>query len=87
MGERRRRGQVLIFALVAMVILVFVALWNFDLHKIIAVKAVSQNAGDAAALAAARWQGLSLNLIGDLNILQAASLMQGDTNAAAAIAE
>lgn len=77
----------MIFAILALVILVFVALWNFDLHKIIAVKAVSQNAGDSAALAAARWQGLTLNLIGDLNILQAAALMRGETETAGALSE
>ena len=77
----------MIFAILALVILVFVALWNFDLHKIIAVKAISQNAGDSAALAAARWQGQTLNLIGDLNILQAAALMRGEPNSAASIAE
>jgi hypothetical protein len=86
-GNRPRRGQVLIFAILALVILVFVALWNFDLHKIIAVKAVSQNAGDSAALAAARWQGLTLNIIGDLNILQAAALMRGEPETAATIAD
>jgi hypothetical protein len=31
-----------------------------------------RNAGDAAALAAARWQGHTLNMIGDLNLIQAA---------------
>jgi hypothetical protein len=86
-GKRPRRGQIMIFAILALVILVFVALWNFDLHKIIAVKAISQNAGDSAALAAARWQGQTLNLIGDLNILQAAALMRGEPETAATIAD
>jgi hypothetical protein len=86
-GNRPRRGQIMIFALLALVILVFVALWNFDLHKIIAVKAISQNAGDSAALAAARWQGLTLNLIGELNILQATALMRGEPETAATLAD
>lgn len=82
-----RSGQTMIFLIMILVILAFVALWNFDLHKIIYVKSLSQNAGDGAALAAARWQGITLNLIGDLNIMQAVALTRGDTNEAAAIAE
>jgi hypothetical protein len=76
----------MIFLIMILVILTFVALWNFDLHKIIYVKSLSQNAGDGAALAAARWQGITLNLIGDLNIMQAVALTDGRTNEAAEIA-
>ncbi len=65
----------MIFLLMIVIALVFVVLWNFDLHKILSVKLHSQNAGDAAALAAARWQGATLNLIGHLNILQAVAIM------------
>ncbi len=65
----------MIFLIVALVALAFVVLWNFDLHKILFVKLRSQNAGDAAALAAARWQGVTLNLIGRLNVLQAVAVM------------
>lgn len=70
-GSRGRRGQVAVFLLMALVILFFIVLWNFDLHKTIHVKNVSQTAGDSSALAAARWQGLALNLVGDLNIMHA----------------
>lgn len=71
---RRRAGQTMIFLLVLLVILTLVVLWSFDLHKIISVKFRSTNAGDAAALAAARWQGQSLNLIGELNAMQALAI-------------
>jgi len=71
-----RRGQVMILLVVIMVILLLIGLWNFDLHKIIRVKHIARNGGDAAALAAARWQGLTLNLIGDLNLFQAAALAE-----------
>ncbi len=76
---RRRRagaraGQTLIFLLGVLVILTLVVLWNFDLHRIVAVKMRSQGAGDAAALAAARWQGVSLNLVGQLNVAQALAI-------------
>jgi hypothetical protein len=75
----------MIFLIVILVILTFVVLWNFDLHKIIYTKARTQNAGDAAAVAAARWQGISLNLIGDLNLMHALALSEGNSEAAAAV--
>ncbi len=77
----------MIFLITILIILTFIALFNFDLHKIIYVKSLSQNAGDGAALAAARWQATTLNLVGDLNIMQAVALTQGATGEAAAIAE
>jgi len=73
------------FMAMILVIIFFFVLWNFDLHKLIRVKSVTQNAGDAAALVAARWQGVTLNLIGDLNIMHALALSAGDDEAAAAI--
>jgi len=88
-----RSGQVMIFMVLVLVIILMVVLWNFDLHKILFVKNISRNGGDAAALAAARWQGISLNIIGELNIMQAVAisdaLTRGETNftAAAAIAD
>lgn len=81
-----RSGQSIVFLTVVLVVLALIAIWNFDLHKIFYVKSLSQNAGDAAALAAARWQGIALNLVGDLNIVQAVALMNDDTNAAADVA-
>ena len=64
----------MIFIVMVVVILSFVVLWNIDLHKVIYVKSLSQNAGDSAALAGARWQAITLNLIGDLNVMQAVAL-------------
>ncbi len=75
----------MIFFILILVILTFMALWNFDLHKLLHVKSVSQNGGDAASLMAARWQGISLNVVGDLNLMHAIALTTGDTNSAAAI--
>ena len=76
--DRRRRGQAVSFVLMALVILFFVFLWSADLHRVIAAKDDSQNAGDAAALAAARWQASSLNLMGELTLLHALALAAGD---------
>ena len=77
----------MIFMIIALLILAVVIVWVFDVHTVLQLKARTQNAGDAAALAAARWQGISLNLIGDMNILQALALSRGDTNAAAQITD
>lgn len=82
-NERKQSGQAMIFVVMVVVVLAFVVLWNFDVHKTLFVKVRTRDAGDAAALAAARWQGASLNIIGDLNIVQAAllseALAMGDT--------
>ena len=74
---RRRTGQTMIFLLMVCVILALVVLFNFDVHKMITVKLRAQNGGDAAALAAARWQGITLNLIGHLNVLEAVAISDG----------
>ena len=75
----------MVFLIMVLVILVFVVLWNFDVHKILHVKSVTQNSGDAAALAAARWQATTLNLIGDLNLMHAVALGSGDAAVAEAV--
>jgi hypothetical protein len=80
-NTKKRAGQTIIFLMVVLVILVLAVVWQFDIHKILRVKGKTQDAGDAAALVAARWQGITLNLIGDLNIMKAAALTH--TNSAA----
>lgn len=85
--NRSASGQVMIFLLMVLLFLSIVLIWNFDLHNVIHLKLRSQNAADASALAAARWQGITLNLIGDLNIMQAVALSAGASNAAQQIAE
>ncbi|MFH1476100.1 MAG: pilus assembly protein TadG-related protein [Verrucomicrobiota bacterium] len=80
-------GQTMIFMIMALLIMAVVIVWIFEVHTVLHLKARTQNAGDAAAIAAARWQGISLNLIGDLNILQALALSRGDTNASAQITD
>lgn len=80
-------GQVMIFLLMILLVLSVALIWNFDLHKVIHLKLRVQNAADASALAAGRWQGITLNMIGDLNIMQAVALSAGASNTAAQIAE
>ena len=78
---RGRSGQAIAFVLMALVILFFVVLWSADLHRFISAKDRSQNAGDAATLAAARWQATSLNLMGELNLLHVLALAAQDETA------
>jgi hypothetical protein len=84
-SDQRRSGQTIVFMIMILVILVFVVIWNFDLHRILYVKSVSQNGGDAASLMAARWQGITLNLVGDLNIMLAGAVSEGDSEGISAI--
>ncbi len=70
--DPRKSGQAIIFLMVVMVIGLLAVVWNFDLHRVVSAKLRMRNAGDAAALAGARWQGHTLNMIGDLNLIQAA---------------
>ena len=83
--RNRRRGQVAVFLLMVLTALAFVLLWNVDIHRIITTKTRSQNAGDAAALAGARWQGIGINLVGELNLLHALALSANDAVAVDAI--
>ncbi len=64
----------MIFMAMVIVMIAFAALFYFDVHKILHVKAISRNGGDSAALAGARWQAISLNLIGSLNVAQAMAI-------------
>lgn len=72
------RGQVSILLLAMLVVLVTAVFWLFDLHSLILGKLRVQDASDTSTLSAARWQGLTLNLIGELNLLHALTLTQGD---------
>lgn len=74
-----------IFLMMAFVALAFLVLWNADLHRIVTQKTRSQDAGDAAALAAARWQASTLNLIGELNLMHVLALSAGDAQAVDAV--
>jgi hypothetical protein len=80
-SDNTRNGQTILFSVVALMIILFAVLWMADVHHIIFVKDKSQNAGDAAALAGARWQGTTLNLIGELNLMHAAALAVADFEA------
>lgn len=82
---RKRSGQAAVFLLAALVVLLAVFLWDADLHTLVVRKTKARNAGDAAALAAARWQANTLNLVGDLNLAHLAALDAGDFAAVSSI--
>ncbi len=71
--RHREQGQVLIFAIVILIILLIATLFLFDLHSIIRSKVKLETAEQSAALAAAKWQARSLNLIGEINLIKAAN--------------
>ena len=54
---QKKSGQALIFLMMVVLIGLLVVIWNFDLHRVITAKMRVRNSTDAAALAAARWQG------------------------------
>ncbi|MBN2685487.1 MAG: Tad domain-containing protein [Pontiellaceae bacterium] len=75
-GQRARSGQAIILLMAVMVIGLLVVMWNVDLHRVVSTKVRVGNAGDASAQSAARWQGISMNMVGELNLIQAAVLLQ-----------
>ncbi len=72
------KGQTLVLAVVALVILLVALLFLFDLQSIIRIKVKAQSAADAAALASAKWQLETLNLIGEMNIIKACTVLVSD---------
>ncbi|MCL1856704.1 MAG: pilus assembly protein TadG-related protein, partial [Kiritimatiellaeota bacterium] len=81
--KTNRKGQVAIFVLLALVILLVAVLWSVDIRRVVFTKDAVQAAGDSAALAAARWQATSLNLIGELNEMHIAALALDEVDDAA----
>ncbi|MGN0855389.1 MAG: pilus assembly protein TadG-related protein [Kiritimatiellia bacterium] len=62
-----RRGQVAIYLIMALVVIMLLTLLNVDTFIAVRGKNRLQNAGDAAAIAAARKQGSLIDEIGRLN--------------------
>ncbi|NLX24662.1 MAG: hypothetical protein GXY61_01700 [Lentisphaerae bacterium] len=75
-AQRARSGQAIILLMAVMVIGLLVVMWNVDLHRIVSTKVRVGNAGDASAQSAARWQGITMNMVGELNLVQAALLLE-----------
>ena len=70
-SSRKNSGQILVLGIVMILILLFAVFFFFDIHNVIRGKIKLETAEQATALAAARWQAESLNLVGELNLLAA----------------
>ena len=82
---KSRSGQVVLILAFILVGLVLLFLMCSDIFLSIRNKNRIQNAGDAAALMAARWQGITLNLLGELNLLHLAAACETNLEAMAGI--
>ena len=76
---RRSRGQVLILAVLAIVILAVAILVLFDVQRIMRGKIRVMSGVDAAALTGAQWQKHTLNLMGELNLVKACQVLISDS--------
>ena len=83
--RRGKRGQVAIFLVLILAGLALLFALNVDVFTSSRAKIRLQNAADASALALSRWQGITLNLIGDLNIAHLAAVAHSNENAMAGI--
>ena len=82
-----RRGQVALYLLMVLVGIFLIALLNVDVFDVVRGKNRVQNAGDAAALAAARKQGRLLNEIGKLNIAHLFAAARNDVGSCEALVQ
>ena len=76
--HRNESGQTLIAAVIVLLIILLAIFLLFDVQNLIRGKVKAQNAVDAAALTGANWQMHTLNLIGELNLVKASTLMISD---------
>lgn len=65
--KKTKSGQIALFLVFLFTGLVLLFLTNVDLFKAARSKLRLQNIADASTMAVARWQAMTLNLVGDLN--------------------
>lgn len=82
-----KEGQVAIFLVLILAGLTLLFALNVDIFTSSRSKIRLQNAADASALALARWQGTTLNMVGDLNIAHLAAICQSNVNAISGIVQ
>ena len=75
---RAERGQTLILGLMAVIILIVGILVLFDVQRVIRGKVKVMSAIDSAALTGAKWQQNTLNLIGEMNLIKACTVLITD---------
>ena len=74
-------GQVLVAGLFILIILLLLVFAGFDIHNALRARFKVQTAQEAAALTGATWQKHSLNLIGEINLVKACSVLMEGSNA------
>ena len=77
--RKKQRGQVLILSVFAMIVLLTVLILLFDIHQVIRGKVMVMSGVDSAALTGAIWQKHSLNLIGEMNLIKACTVLVSDS--------
>ena len=87
MARKHKEGQVAIFLVLILAGLTLLFALNVDIFTSSRSKIRLQNAADASALALARWQGTTLNMIGDLNIAHLAAICQSNVNAISGVVQ
>ena len=85
--RRHKEGQVAIFLVLILAGLTLLFALNIDIFTASRSKIRLQNAADASALALARWQGMTLNMVGDLNIAHLAAICQSNVNAISGVVQ
>lgn len=83
--RRSESGQTLIAGVIVLIIILLITILLFDVQNIIRGKVKAQNAVDAAALTGANWQMHTMNLIGELNLVKASTLMFSDATLGIAV--
>ena len=86
-ARKHKEGQVAIFLVLILAGLTLLFALNIDIFTSSRSKIRLQNAADASALALARWQGTTLNMVGDLNIAHLAAICQSNVNAMSGIVQ
>ena len=70
-----QHGQVMIMAIIIMVVVMLAIFFIFDVQTFIRAKVKLETASQSAALTAANWQKNCLNLIGEINLIKASTLL------------
>ncbi len=73
-----RRGQVALYLVMTLVAVTFLVLMNVGAYLGVTAKNRAMNAGDAAAIAVAKYQGELLNRIGALNVEHLKAAIEND---------